>query len=243
MWPSTHRDGDHAPIASRGREATVLTPWNHFRRTRSAVDGRVSWARCSWLGPNRDAGMREVPAESPPPSSTRHVVEVAGLAGQPNPVVTRAAVPDPLARQWRTRPFPSGATRLAVVPIPPSTATHASKIGKAGTKRALLERDVPALAIMGSRGRVGLVLDQLPARVGNGAPTRHCMIMSKSAACPAEKCAQAHCGTRCRPSTTVRAILTRSRQGLPHRLCGGSRVVALGDAFDQDDVALDVPRA
>ncbi len=52
-------------------------------------------------------------------------LRVAGWAELPNPVVTRAAVPDPLARQFPTRPSLLGATRPAVVP-PPTPARHGS---------------------------------------------------------------------------------------------------------------------
>ena len=48
----------------------------------------------------------------------------AGWAEQPNPVVTLTAVPDPLARPFPTRPSLPGATRPAVVPLPPAQGEH-----------------------------------------------------------------------------------------------------------------------
>ncbi len=48
----------------------------------------------------------------------------AGWAEPPNPVVTLTAVPDPLARPFPTRPSLPGATRPAVVPLPPAQGGH-----------------------------------------------------------------------------------------------------------------------
>jgi hypothetical protein len=55
------------------------------------------------------------------------------------------------------------------------------------------------------------VLDLLPARVGNGAPTELRMIMPTPEGCPAEKCTRARSAEPgFRPLTTAHAILTRS---------------------------------
>jgi hypothetical protein len=65
-------------------------------------------------------------------------VEMAGLGSLPNSGAARAAVPGVEARLIATKPSLPGATQPAVVPFPPSTATHTSKISKAGTWRPYL---------------------------------------------------------------------------------------------------------
>jgi hypothetical protein len=116
VWITFRRSRtDSARSAERGRNQ------NRFRWRAVPGSGRTAsrTSRAFWcVDP-----VRVVPAR----------VEVAGLGSLPNYVVARAAVPGLEARLLWSRPFLPGATRPAVVPFPPPTATHASKISEAGT--------------------------------------------------------------------------------------------------------------
>jgi hypothetical protein len=110
--------------------AQNLTP----RVPRNAIANAepVSLARRPRLGPDRVAQGRAVWCVDP----VRVVlarVSVAGLGSLPSSVVARAAVPGLGARLFGTRPFRSGATRLAVVPSS-LAATQTFKISGIGNE-------------------------------------------------------------------------------------------------------------
>jgi hypothetical protein len=140
----SRRINDHAPVAAHRQLSTrsrstprlfdlpgtattsISTVWMKFGVPRNAIGGTLG--RTALVGapsPARagrrrpfDPGLARVDAARVVPASCG----VAGLAELPDSVVALRAVPDLQARRFPTRPFRSGATRLAVVPFP-STAT------------------------------------------------------------------------------------------------------------------------
>jgi hypothetical protein len=83
----------------------------------------LTMKRSAWRAVPDTPGRTRIAADrglagDPRPPSTPHSLQMAGLGSLPNPVVTRTAVPDVLARQFSTT-VTVGCHATACGPVPP----------------------------------------------------------------------------------------------------------------------------